>query len=778
MNSRIGLHGRDEELRWLNAVLGTAQRGAGALVAIEGAPGTGKSRLVQEACERARARGALVLGTRALDCDPDVLSRLHAAAERAGATSERLDRAVAELATVRPVLVAVDDVDRCDGASLRALAALTVQLDDLGGVAVVLARRHDGVGCATADTVFGDPAAIRLRLGALDDEAVAALLANVLGRDPSPGLVADVLELTCGNAFLVCELALAVRERGGLDDLARGVDHLALSSVARWVHARVPDAGELLDALAVDPALAEGDCAPLVAAGVLASADPPRFAQPLLRTALLGALDPRERSRLHAAAARVVADPAEHLLAAAPAGDAWAAARLCAAARTVGGARAATYLRRALAEGVNELELSRELGELLLSLGDPEAEVHLERAVAAGGDPRAGLALVRLRIAMGADAASAGEAALRDADGDLRARLEDELAYAADIGRIEDEGSLVGCRGIAALAVEGRLEEALALSDFALGRAEARGNTFTPAAVRAARATVRLRLGDVIGAIDDARAVLAAPPFGGRGPVCGPAVEALAEALIEVGDLDGALALASHPAATPRARAHVYVAHGRHAAALRELDGMAAHGHDAAALRELDGIGLLAARCHLGLGDRRRSHELAAAEPRSAEALRVLALTSSNGLALCREAVELLAGSPAMLQRAHALVDLGCALRRRGRKREARDVLRDGMDVAHRCGATRLVTRARDELVAAGGRPRRPASQGVDGLTRTERRVAELAAAGLSNREIGGELFVTINTVCAHLASVYRKLGISSRAQLPVLLATTPRSAS
>ena len=728
-------------------------------------PGAGE--LVQETCERARARGALVLGTRALDGDADVMSRLCAAAGRAGAPADRLDRAVAQLAAERPVLVAVDDVDRSDAASLRALAALTVQLDHLGGVAVVLARRHDGPGCATADAIFGDPAAIRMRLGALDEEAVAALLAGAIGRDPSPGLVADVLEQTCGNAFLVSELALAVRERGSLEDLALG-------SVARWVRARVDGAGELLNALAVDPVLVAGDCGPLVAAGVLSSADPPRFAQPLLRTAILGAMDPRERSRLHAAAAaRLAGDPgaAEHLLAAAPAGDVWAAALLRDAARAAGGARAAAYLRRALAEGVPELEgeLSRALGELLLSLGDAEAERHLKRALALGGDARTGLALVRLHIAKGDDeaAARAGEAALRDASGDVRARLEDELAYAADIGRMQDEGSLVGCRGIAALVAEGRLEEALALYDFALGRAEARGSTFTTAAARAGRATVRLRLGDVPGAIDDARAALAAPPFGGRGPICGPAVEALAEALVEVGDLDGALALAAHPAATPRARARAFLAHGRYAAALQELEGAVAH-------RTV----LLAARCHLGLGDRRRSHELAAGEPRSPEALRVLALTSPNGLALCREAVELLAGSPAMLERAHALVDLGCALRKHGRKREARDVLRDGMDVAHRCGATRLVTRARDELVAAGGRPRRPAHHGVDGLTRTERRVAELAAAGLSNREIGGELFVTINTVCAHLASIYRKLGISSRAQLGVLLATNPRSAS
>jgi hypothetical protein len=61
MNSRLGMHGRDEEIRWLNAALGTAQRGAGVLVGIEGAAGTGKSRLVQETCERGRARGALVL---------------------------------------------------------------------------------------------------------------------------------------------------------------------------------------------------------------------------------------------------------------------------------------------------------------------------------------------------------------------------------------------------------------------------------------------------------------------------------------------------------------------------------------------------------------------------------------------------------------------------------------------------------------------------------------------------------------------------------------------
>jgi DNA-binding NarL/FixJ family response regulator len=92
------------------------------------------------------------------------------------------------------------------------------------------------------------------------------------------------------------------------------------------------------------------------------------------------------------------------------------------------------------------------------------------------------------------------------------------------------------------------------------------------------------------------------------------------------------------------------------------------------------------------------------------------------------------------------------------------------MAIAHSCGATVLATEARDALVAAGSRPRRPIHEGIDGLTRAERSVAELAAAGRTNREIGNELYVTLNTVSTHLRSVYRKLNINSRAQLPAHL--------
>ena len=78
----------------------------------------------------------------------------------------------------------------------------------------------------------------------------------------------------------------------------------------------------------------------------------------------------------------------------------------------------------------------------------------------------------------------------------------------------------------------------------------------------------------------------------------------------------------------------------------------------------------------------------------------------------------------------------------------------------------RLAARARDELKAAGARPRRPWRAGVEALTPSELRVARLAAEGRSNREIAGELYVTLKAVEGHLAHVYAKLGIDGRGQL------------
>jgi DNA-binding CsgD family transcriptional regulator len=153
-------------------------------------------------------------------------------------------------------------------------------------------------------------------------------------------------------------------------------------------------------------------------------------------------------------------------------------------------------------------------------------------------------------------------------------------------------------------------------------------------------------------------------------------------------------------------------------------------------------------------------------------ALRVAGLVEGGrqGLALLEEAVEVLAASPAKLEHAKALTELGAALRRANRRSEAREQLRRAVELATICGALPLVQRAETELLATGARPRRVSLRGVESLTPSERRVAEMAAEGPTNREIAQALFVTPKTVEVHLSSVYRKLGISSRSQLPAAL--------
>ena len=145
-------------------------------------------------------------------------------------------------------------------------------------------------------------------------------------------------------------------------------------------------------------------------------------------------------------------------------------------------------------------------------------------------------------------------------------------------------------------------------------------------------------------------------------------------------------------------------------------------------------------------------------------------VADDGGIDLLTEAVDVLRHSPAPLELARALIDLGAAHRRAGARARAREFLREGLDLAHRQGGLALVARARQELVIAGGRPRRDAIRGRDALTPSELRVAQLAATGQTNRQIAQALFVTQRTVENHLTSSYAKLGISSRPQLAAAL--------
>lgn len=196
-----------------------------------------------------------------------------------------------------------------------------------------------------------------------------------------------------------------------------------------------------------------------------------------------------------------------------------------------------------------------------------------------------------------------------------------------------------------------------------------------------------------------------------------------------------------------------------------------------------------AARALAARGERERAVELAREEQERARAggprprgvalgAAGVALGGDAGIAALEESVELLAGSPARLEHARSLINLGAALRRRNRRRDGAAALREGLTLAERCEAHALAGLAREELLALGAKARRLLLSGAAALTPSERRVALLARDGLSNVEIAQRLFITRKTVEAHLGRAYDKLGIRSRNELDAALAPAEHPAA
>ena len=112
-------------------------------------------------------------------------------------------------------------------------------------------------------------------------------------------------------------------------------------------------------------------------------------------------------------------------------------------------------------------------------------------------------------------------------------------------------------------------------------------------------------------------------------------------------------------------------------------------------------------------------------------------------------------------ERARTQVLLGQLQRRLRQKHAASATLRESLGVFEAIGARQWAERARGELARAD-----VAHLGADELTPSEQRVAELAASGMSNKEIAAKLFISPKTVETNLAKAYRKLEIHSRTQL------------
>jgi DNA-binding CsgD family transcriptional regulator/tetratricopeptide (TPR) repeat protein len=339
-------------------------------------------------------------------------------------------------------------------------------------------------------------------------------------------------------------------------------------------------------------------------------------------------------------------------------------------------------------------------------------------------------------------------------------------------------------------------DEVLGVYEDALAEAHRRGSTAAWAAAKVFRAQVFVLRGDLAEAEADAREALAAgETWATSARFLGHSLAFLSAALMEQGKLDEAAAALARAGMDewfdsasmlylPDSRARLRLLRGDLAGGLEEM---------LEAGRRFEGLGgrnpaflawrSQAALALLQLGKREEAWPLASEElelartwsaPRAlGAALRVAGLVDGGqqGLALLEEAVEVLADSPAKLEHAKARTELGAALRRARRRVEAREQLRRAVELAMICGAVPLAARAETELLATGARPRRIALSGVDSLTPSERRVAQMAAEGHTNREVAQALFVSPKTVEVHLSSVYRKLEIRSRSQLPAALA-------
>jgi ATP/maltotriose-dependent transcriptional regulator MalT len=142
---------------------------------------------------------------------------------------------------------------------------------------------------------------------------------------------------------------------------------------------------------------------------------------------------------------------------------------------------------------------------------------------------------------------------------------------------------------------------------------------------------------------------------------------------------------------------------------------------------------------------------------------------------LYREAIERFGRTRLRPELARAHLLYGEWLRREGRRRDAREHLRTAHHVFATMGMEAFAERTRRELVATGETVRKRSDETRDELTPQEEQIVRLARDGLSNTEIGAQLFLSYRTVEWHLRKVYAKLGISSRREL---WAASPRSAA
>jgi DNA-binding CsgD family transcriptional regulator len=340
-----------------------------------------------------------------------------------------------------------------------------------------------------------------------------------------------------------------------------------------------------------------------------------------------------------------------------------------------------------------------------------------------------------------------------------------------------------------------QLETALSACDRVLAEVRSRGAMSMVVHLSLVRSMVARRLGRLEDAAADALStkefkLTTSPPSAAAwmGTFC-------LEALTRLGRLDEAEIVAAavagrrpvdgwiHTNMFRQARAELRVAQQRYPQALDDLraaaDGWQALRVDNPAIATWRTAAVAA---HLAVGNHDEAAGLAREQLALARAtgtplalgtaLRAWASVAEDPVEPLEEAITQFESLGARYDLALALAELGACMRRVGRVAQAREPLRRALDLAERTGSVPLRDYARRELAAVGVRPRRAALAGPDALTSAERHVADLAAAGRSNKQIAQHLFITTGTVETHLRHVFQKLDITSRADIPAKLAS------
>jgi DNA-binding CsgD family transcriptional regulator len=153
--------------------------------------------------------------------------------------------------------------------------------------------------------------------------------------------------------------------------------------------------------------------------------------------------------------------------------------------------------------------------------------------------------------------------------------------------------------------------------------------------------------------------------------------------------------------------------------------------------------------------------------------VRALVASDADAEAFYSDAVDQLGRSGVIVDLARAHLLYGEWLRRQRRRRDARREFRTAYDLLEVTGGAAFANRARVELLATGEHARVRTDDTRDELTPQERQIAELAATGHSNAEIGAQLFISSHTVAYHLRKVFTKLAVSSRNELGRTLAAS-----